>query len=353
MILKSGRRQPALRVGSRGRARPAEGEELVAVAANLGFPRIGARRELKKATEAYWKGTLTEEQLLATGRDLRLRHWAMQRAAGLDVIPSNDFSFYDQVLDMACVLGAVPDRFGWAGGPVPLEISFSMARGVADGAGGVPAMEMTKWFDTNYHYIVPEVYRGQRFQLASHKPVEEYREALQAGFKTRPVLIGPVSFLLLSKSRGEAFDRLSLLDGLLPVYQQLLTELRAAGAEWVQLDEPFLVMDPPAGGPTGAAYRRAYSALAEAAGGMRLLVATYFEGLGENLETALALPVDGLHLDLVRAPGQLDAVLERDIPERLTLSLGVVDGRNVWKTDLAAALEPLTRAAGRLGADRI
>ncbi|BAS27809.1 5-methyltetrahydropteroyltriglutamate--homocysteine methyltransferase [Limnochorda pilosa] len=342
----------------------------MAVAGNLGFPRIGAGRELKRATEAYWKGELGEDALLAVGRELRLRHWGLQRDAGLGAIPSNDFSFYDQVLDMACVVGAVPERFGWEGGPVPLATAFAMARGVSGptrGAGGevrpgteagvapsgVPAMEMTKWFDTNYHYIVPELHRGQRFELASKKPVDEFREAREAGFDTRPVLIGPVSLLLLGKARGGAFDRLSLLDTLLPVYQQLLAELREAGAAWVQVDEPFLALDPPPEGSLHDAYRRAYAALREAAGNLKLLVATYFEGLRENLETALALPVNGLHLDLVRAPEQLDQVLAHGVPEGLTLSLGVVDGRNVWRTDLAAALEPMERARKALGSHRL
>ncbi|HEY8449536.1 MAG TPA: 5-methyltetrahydropteroyltriglutamate--homocysteine S-methyltransferase, partial [Bacillota bacterium] len=316
----------------------------MAKAINLGFPRIGARRELKRATEAYWQGALDRAALLETGAELRRRHWQLQREAGIDSIPSNDFSFYDQVLDMACLVGAVPERFAALAAQHPVDLAFAMARGVTGGGAGVPALEMTKWFDTNYHYLVPELEPGQRFELAGTKPVDEFLEARALGITTRPVLIGPVSFLLLAKPAGAPFDRLSLLDNLLPVYQQLLERLAAAGAEWVQLDEPFLALDLDA--EQRAAFPRAYGALAEAVRGrggapaVKLMVATYFEGLRENLPTALALPVQALHLDLVRAPEQLDAALGHGVPERLVLSLGVVDGRNVWKTDLSAALAP-------------
>ena len=321
----------------------------MALATNLGFPRIGPNRELKRATEAYWNGELDEAGLLAEAAGLRRRHWQMQKEAGVQLVPCNDFSLYDHVLDMACVVGAVPPRYGWEGGPVPLSTYFAMARGTRDGK---PALEMTKWFDTNYHYIVPEFWPGQRFQLASRKPVEEFREAQAAGLQARPVLVGPVSFLLLGKAREGRFDRLSLLDGLLEVYARLLLELAEAGAEWVQLDEPYLALD--LGEAERAALRRAYGALAEAAGRrLKLLVATYFEGLRDNLPTALALPVAGLHLDLVRAPGQLDELLTAGVPEHLVLSLGVVDGRNVWRTDLEAALALLEKAARAVGRERI
>ena len=329
----------------------------MAVAANLGFPRIGAARELKRATERYWKGELAEAELLKAGQELRLRHWRLQQEAGVDVIPSNDFSLYDHVLDMACVVGAVPERFGWAGGPVGLDTYFAMARGVPGGGGGgdqgVPALEMTKWFDTNYHYLVPEFRKDQRFVLASRKPVYEFVEAQAHGIPTRPVLIGPVSFLLLGKARDHAFNRLELLDKLLPVYQELLASLSQAGARWVQMDEPWLALDPPPEGPLHEAYRKAYGALAEAAGPVKMLVATYFEGLEENLDLALSLPVHGLHVDLVRAPRQLEQLLDRRLPDGIVLSLGVVDGRNVWKADLLACLEALERAARAWGRDRL
>ncbi|HXF96782.1 MAG TPA: 5-methyltetrahydropteroyltriglutamate--homocysteine S-methyltransferase [Gemmatimonadales bacterium] len=318
------------------------------LAHNLGFPPIGAGRELKRATEAYWKGALPEKELQAAARALRARHWELQRRLGVDLVPSNDFSFYDRVLDTCALVGAVPERYGWTGGAVDLDTYFAMARGRQDGRRDAVAMEMTKWFDTNYHYIVPELDRGQGFRLASSKPVDEFLEAKALGVVTKPVLIGPVTFLLLAKSRTAGFDRLSLLDGLLPVYAEVLRRLGAAGAEWVQMDEPCLALDrTPA---EREAYQSAYGYLARHGGGVKLLLTTYFAGLDDNLETALALPVQGLHVDLVRAPGQLDALLARWTPGRV-LSLGVVDGRNVWRTDLAALVPLLERVRERVGAD--
>jgi 5-methyltetrahydropteroyltriglutamate--homocysteine methyltransferase len=210
---------------------------------NLGFPAIGAGRELKRATEGYWNGTITREQLLKTGAELRARHWRLQQAAGIDLIPSNDFSYYDRVLDTCALVGAVPRRYGWAGGPVDLDTYFAMARGVQAGGRDVTAMEMTKWFDTNYHYIVPEFEPAQAFRASSSKPVDEFQEAKALGLHTVPVVVGPVTFLLLGKTRTARFDRLTLLDALLPVYADVLTRLAAAGATWVQLDEPSLALD--------------------------------------------------------------------------------------------------------------
>ncbi|GAB6876682.1 5-methyltetrahydropteroyltriglutamate--homocysteine S-methyltransferase [Thermaerobacter litoralis] len=328
----------------------------MALATNLGFPRIGAGRELKQALEAYWDGQIPAGELLRTAAALRRRHWELQRQAGIDVVPAGDFSLYDHVLDTACMVGAVPARYGWdpaGGGEVPLDVYFAMARGTP--GQGVPALEMTKWFDTNYHYIVPELAPDQTFRLASRKVVEEFREARALGLAARPVLLGPVSFLLLAKVREAAGvpsgARLALLDGLLPVYGQVLRELQAAGATWVQLDEPFLALD--LDEPARAAFRRAYAALAQAAPGLKLFLATYFEGLRDNLELALSLPVQALHLDLVRDPGQLEQVLAAGVPPTLHLSLGVVDGRNVWRADLEAALEVLERARQALGPERI
>src|SRR5437879_7821509 len=210
---------------------------------NLGFPHLGAARELKRATEGYWSGKVSQADLLKTGAALRERHWRLQQGAGIDLVPSNDFSYYDRVLDTCTLVGAVPKRYGWAGGPVDLDTYFAMARGVQAGGRDVTAMEMTKWFDTNYHYIVPEFDRGQTFRLASSKPVDEFQEAKALGFHTKPVLIGPVTFLLLGKTRAAAFDRLELLDALLPVYGEVLARLAAAGATWVQLDEPSIALD--------------------------------------------------------------------------------------------------------------
>ncbi|HEY9514626.1 MAG TPA: 5-methyltetrahydropteroyltriglutamate--homocysteine S-methyltransferase [Gemmatimonadaceae bacterium] len=316
------------------------------VAINLGFPRIGARRELKRALEAFWSGRTTAAPLEETARELRLRHWRLQRDSGVTGVPSNDFSLYDHVLDAACMVGAVPERYAPLAGD-PLRQYFAMARGRQDGAVDVPAMEMTKWFDTNYHYIVPELSAGMRFELTSTKPVDEFLEARKEGIHTRPVLLGPVSFLLLGKMAGAS--ALTALDALVPVYVEILDRLRRAGADWVQLDEPTLALDLSA--EAQAAFRRAYETLARS-GHSKLLIATYFGGLGDNIALAASLPVDGLHVDLVRAPEQLDPLLAA-LPAERFLSAGVVDGRNVWRTDLDAALGTLRRIADARGTDHL
>ena len=322
-------------------------------ATNLGFPRIGAKRGLKKAAEGYWSSKTDLGTLLACGRELRAQNWHLQQQMGIHHIPSNDFSFYDQVLDTCALVGAVPERFSWRGEQVDLDTYFAMARGVQKKSGSAAvdaqAMEMTKWFDTNYHYIVPEFRPGQSFRLSSQKPFAEFREARELGIQTRPVLLGPVSFLLLGKTHGTQFNRLSLLDALLPVYEEILRRLVAEGAEWIQVDEPCLVLDREP--EERKAYQRAYERLSGVQGS-KLLLATYFEGLGENLATTARLPVAALHLDLVRAPQQLEPALAA-VPDSVSLSLGVVDGRNIWKTDLTAALHLLRRARAQLGAERL
>ena len=316
---------------------------------NLGFPRIGAHRELKKALESYWASKLSEAELLETAKKLRHQHWQWQQQAGIAHVPSNDFSLYDHVLDTTAMVGAVPRRYGWSGGTVDLKTYFAMARGSSEGA-GVTAMEMTKWFDTNYHYIVPEFEAGQTFRLASTKAVDEFLEAKALGIQTRPVLLGPISFLLLGKSKSPSFDPISLVTALLPVYEEVLQRLHAAGAEWVQIDEPGLVLDLPE--TTRGAFTEAYRRLSAAAGRTKILVATYFESLHSRLMTALQLPVAGLHLDLVRGPGQLDAALA-EAPPHLTLSLGVIDGRNIWKADLSKAVALVEQAVRALGSERV
>ncbi len=324
---------------------------------NLGFPPLGVARELKRATEGYWSSKVSLADLLKTGAELRARHWRLQQEAGIDLIPSNDFSYYDRMLDTCALVGAVPKRYGWAGGPVDLATYFAMARGVQSGGRDLTAMEMTKWFDTNYHYIVPEFEPAQGFRLSSTKPVDEFQEAKALGLATKPVLIGPVTFLLLGKARTARFDRLTLLDALLPVYAEVLTRLAAAGATWVQLDEPCLALDrSPA---ERAAFERAYRFLAEREPRLKLLIATYFAGLDDNLSTALELPVGGLHVDAVRTGGggRLDALL-RGWPagggrDGKVLSMGVIDGRNIWKADLGAALRQLEEAMERAGAAQL
>jgi len=304
--------------------------------ATLGTPRIGLKRELKFALESYWSGKSSQADLLKTAKDLRLANWERQAARGVDIIPSNDFSFYDQVLDISFMTGAIPAIYG---AKANLDTYFAMARGSqkdvepevcehghAHHTHGVPAQEMTKWFDTNYHYMVPEFTRDQTFRLTSYKPLDEFCEAKALGYHTRPVLVGPVTFLRLGKSHDDDFNPLSLIDRLIPVYVELLKGLRDAGADWVQLDEPVLALDGDVA--TAAALQKAYACFARDVPGLKILVASYFGGLEENLDIAVSLPVAGLHIDLIRAPEQLEPVLAK-APKDLVLSLGVIDGRNI------------------------
>ncbi|HJS36078.1 MAG TPA: 5-methyltetrahydropteroyltriglutamate--homocysteine S-methyltransferase [Pseudoxanthomonas sp.] len=310
----------------------------------LGFPRIGAKRELKSALETYWRGDTSAADLQQTARDLRHRHWQLQREAGADVVPCNDFSLYDQVLDTAFLFDAIPDAYRALADADPLAGYFALARGVQKDGTDLRALEMTKWFDTNYHYLVPELHAGQTFRLRGDKPLSEYREAVAAGHAARPVLLGPVSFLLLSKC-VDGSDPLALLDRLLPVYAELLAKLHDAGADWVQIDEPCLVLD--LDDAMRDAYLKAYATLAK---NVRpaLLLATYFGRLGDNLLLACALPVDGLHVDLVRGKEQLDDVLKH-LPKGRVLSAGLVDGRNIWRTNLDNALILARYALGHVG----
>ncbi|GAA0567824.1 5-methyltetrahydropteroyltriglutamate--homocysteine S-methyltransferase [Craurococcus roseus] len=319
------------------------------IAANLGYPRIGPRRELKTALEAFWAGKSSEDELLRGAAALRANGRAVQQGAGIGHLPSGDFALYDHVLETACAFGAVPPGYGWDGeGPVSLSTLFLLARGGRGGGcgcsgGTATALEMTKWFDTNYHYLVPRLSAATRFRLARNRWAEAVREGLASGCRTRPVLLGPVSFLLLSKGE-DGTKPLDLLPALLPAYADALRGMAEAGAAWVQVDEPCLATDLPAG--AGDAYAAAFRALADAAPGLDLLLATYFGGLRENLPLAFSLPVSGVHLDLVRDPAQLDGALGLARAEQW-LSLGVVDGRNVWRTDLHGVLERLQGAARR------
>ncbi len=314
----------------------------------LGYPRIGAQRELKKATEAYWKGACTRSELESIGRELRLRHWQAQQDAGLDFVSVGDFAFYDQVLNVSLALGAVPGRFNAAaevvGGEIDLDTAFRMARGRAPSGEPAAACEMTKYFDTNYHYLVPELHDGQTFTLASNRLFDEVDEALRAGFTPKVTLTGPLTWLWLGKTKGGDFDRLTLLDSALDVYGEILARLATQGIEWVQLDEPALVQDLPLAWQQ--AYERAYHRLQSAP--LKLLLATYFGGLGDNLSLATRLPVTGLHIDAVRAPLQVESVIDRLGPHQV-LSVGFVDGRNIWRADLAALRERLLPLKVRLG----
>ena len=318
---------------------------------NLGMPRIGPHRELKRAVEGFWAGTTDAGALVEVARTRRAQGWREQAAAGIAGIPSNDFSLYDHVLDTTCLVGAVPPRFGPTAGPVDLDTYFALARGttraVGSGTRVVAPLEMTKWFDTNYHYLVPELGPDTEFTLRSTKPVDEFGEALALGILTRPVLLGPVTYLLLSKSTVPGFSPLELLPALLPVYARVLDDLAAAGARWIQLDEPVLGTDLDDGVRTAVDF--AYAELTRRT--VKILLATYFSGLGPNLELATGLPVAGLHVDLVRHPGQLEVLLDH-LDADTVLSAGVVDGRNVWRNDLRATLGLLEAAQDRLG-DRL
>ncbi|QWF71304.1 5-methyltetrahydropteroyltriglutamate--homocysteine S-methyltransferase [Methylomonas paludis] len=299
---------------------------------NLGFPRIGKNRELKIALERYWHGEIDADALLAVGAELRARHWQLQSSCGLDYLPVGDFSYYDHVLDTTAMLGAIPPRFNWQGSQVDLDTYFRMARGQSADGSSYRALEMTKWFDTNYHYLVPEISADQKFSLACTKLFDETRALLALGHQAKPVLLGPLSWLWLAKTVGH-FDKLDLLERLLPVYQQILQGLVELDVDWLQIDEPILVMDLP--DAWQRAFEMTYATLQHSS--INILLTSYFGGLADNTALACRLPVAGLHIDLTRAPEQLDSVLA-NFSNRKVLSLGLVDGRNIWRTDLTTAL---------------
>ncbi|KQM75462.1 5-methyltetrahydropteroyltriglutamate--homocysteine S-methyltransferase [Xylophilus sp. Leaf220] len=322
----------------------------------LGFPRMGAQRELKFALERHWRGETDAAALEATAATLRERHWALQRAAGLELVTVGDFALYDHVAHHIQLLGCEPARFGFDGKEPEIARYFAMARGVVAGGGahddagcghgpaarGRPALEMTKWFDTNYHYLVPEFGAATRFRLASERLFDEVAQARLAGHAVKAVLLGPLSFLWLGKEKEEGFDRFGLLDRLLPVYEDILARLKLLGVEWVQLDEPILGLDLP--DTWRHAFEPAYWQLARS--GPKLLLATYFSPLKENLRLACQLPTAGLHVDAVRAAEELTGIADW-LPAHKVLSVGIVDGRNVWRTDLDAALERLAPVAAK------
>lgn len=315
----------------------------------LGYPRIGSHRELKKACENYWSGKISEEQLLKEGASIRALNWYLQKEYKIDLIPSNDFSFYDQVLDLAMTLGVIPQRYA----PLlndKIELYFAMARGYQKNGHDIIAMEMTKWFDSNYHYIVPELTKEQQFSLFNNKPLEEYKEAKALGIETKPVIIGPISFLLLGKEKESGFDRLDLAESLIPVYTRILKGLEEAGATTIQIDEPFLAMD--INEKEKSLYPIVYKQIKDACPKLEIILTTYFEGLKDNTGLALDLPVDALHIDLVRCPQQLDSILT-SFPTNKKLSLGIVDGRNIWKNDFSDSLNTIHKVVNKLGKDRV
>ncbi|HGI5214485.1 TPA: 5-methyltetrahydropteroyltriglutamate--homocysteine S-methyltransferase [Providencia alcalifaciens] len=294
----------------------------------LGFPRVGLKRELKRAQEDYWAGKIDQTALLETGYQLRVRHWEQQKNAGIDLLPVGDFAWYDQVLTTSLLLGNVPPRHQNEDGTVDLDTLFRVARGRAPTGKPAAAGEMTKWFNTNYHYIVPEFQQGQQFKLSWNQLFDEVDEALKLGHKVKPVVIGPITYLWLGKVKGPTFDRLSLLKDLLPAYQEILSRLAEKGVEWVQIDEPALVLDLPI--TWQQAYQEAYQALT---GKTNLLLTTYFDGISHHLDVIKQLPVQGLHVDLVAGKDDI-AALHQVLPKDWVLSLGLINGRNVWKGDL-------------------
>ncbi len=328
------------------------------LATNLGFPRIGDMRQLKKAVESYWKGKSSEDALLSTGMELRAHNWKLQKDTGIAHIPSNDFSFYDQVLDMITTLGLVPKRYNWDGGNIDLDTYFAMARGAQKDGVDVTAMEMSKWFDTNYHYIVPEFEEGMEPKLSNTKIFDQYQEAKDQGIETRPVLIGPLTLIKIGKAQYEDFSPAEFSAKILPLYVEILNKLADMGAEWVQIDEPAFALDVCDGFKDGAA--KIYAELAKS--DIKILVASYFDTLRENADAFYALPVDALHIDLCRGANQANTAAndaEKALDEALNkiggkaLSIGVVDGRNIWKNDLANSLDLIEKAVAKLGSDKV
>ena len=332
---------------------------------NIGYPRIGEKRELKRATEAFWKGQISKTELIKEGENIRKINWLKQQKAGINLIPVNDFSFYDQMLDMSCLLGNVPPRFQWEGGHTDINTVFTIARGTQGGASLVEdekdcqtgkistfASEMTKWFDTNYHYIVPEFHSETTFSLANDKVFNELAEAQKLGINGKPVLIGPVTYLSLGKvqeSKKPDFDPFSLLDSLVNVYVEIIQKLSDAGAEWIQLDEPIFSLD--LNETQKKAFQTSYQRIAAARGKSKILVTTYFGDVRENLDAYLGLPVDALHFDIVRGNADFNSIIEK-FPKDKILSLGVVEGRNIWRNNYDQSLDILKQAKEVVG-DRL
>ncbi|WAL78264.1 5-methyltetrahydropteroyltriglutamate--homocysteine S-methyltransferase [Shewanella sp. DAU305] len=313
---------------------------------SLGFPRIGRRRELKFALEKYWRGEITQAELREVASELRRTHWQWQVAAGIEQVPVGDFAFYDQVLTLSATLNAIPERHRGEGA-IDLDTLFRVARGRAPTGQDAPASEMTKYFNTNYHYLVPELTQNQEFSIAYEQFFDEVSEAQALGYKAKPVLLGPVSYLHLAKTVGQEFDKLSLLPNLLTAYADILARFAAQGVEWVQLDEPVLALELDL--HWQAAMTKTYQALSTA--NVKVLLASYYGGIAHHQALVSALPVAGLHLDLVTAPDQLTVFANALRCEQI-LSAGVVNGRNVWAAEIDLIAERIGAVAGDLG-DRL
>ena len=299
-----------------------------------GYPRVGAKRELKFAVEAYWKGAKSEAELQETAAEIRRLNWATQKAAGTDLVPVGDFSFYDHVLDLLCTLGGIPSRFGFDAANLTLEQYFQLARGNATQM----AMEMTKWFDTNYHFIVPEWSADTSFKVNAKNLIAQIKEAKAQGHDIKPTLVGPITLTYLGKKKEDFGCRIEkiLLPKLLPAYAQLLRELAAEGVDWIQIDEPILATD--VAQVWLDAFAPVYKELANT--GVRIILGTYFAGVAEHVKLLGSLPVHGVHIDCVRAPEQL-AVFAEQFPTNKVLSVGLIDGRNVWKANLTQVIDTL------------
>lgn len=322
----------------------------MALATIPGYPRIGKHRELKRTLEGFWSGKLSEQDLVATATEDKQANWTVQRQVGIDLIPVNDYSLYDQVLDATALVGAVPARYDWSGDDVDLDTYFAMARGRA-GERDVVAMEMTKWFDSNYHYIVPELGPDTEFRVTSTQPFADFEAAKAAGVPAKVTLVGPVTYLLLAKSTVDGFAVIDLLDRLLPVYAEIVSRLSEAGAEWIQFDESALVMDRT--GPELEAVARAYSTLAKVKGSTKLAIHTAYGQVGEAYGTLVSLPVEAIGLDFVRGPENLELIAKQGFSADKILVAGVIDGRNIWTADLAQTLELLKRISQHVPSDRL
>jgi len=320
---------------------------------NLGFPRIGAHRELKFSLEKFWKNEITAEELVSTGRLIRKNNWQIQQESGIQLIPVNDFSYYDHVLDISLMTGNIPPRFL----PIvssfdqdPFRLYFAMARGLQDDTWDIPAMEMTKWFNTNYHYIVPEFYASTQYRLFSSKVLDEFSEAKAQGINAKPVLLGPVSYVLMGKIKDDHLSTFSILESLLPVYQQVLQQLESMGCKWIQIDEPMLASDLQP--QVAELFQMAYHVLSAQLNSMSVMLATYFGEITHNLGIINQLPVDALHVDLVSAPSQLEELLH-SLNSQIILSLGIIDGRNIWKNDFEQSVKSIKRSIEIRGKEKI
>ncbi|WP_341655664.1 5-methyltetrahydropteroyltriglutamate--homocysteine S-methyltransferase [Blattabacterium cuenoti] len=323
---------------------------------NLGYPRIGIRRELKKACEAYWSKKIDSIALFEVGKRIREENWKIQEEADLDLIPCNDFSFYDHVLDMSLLLGVISESYL----SIPMihnniDLYFSMARGFQKNGWDIKAMEMTKWFNTNYHYIVPEFNKNQKFSIFSNKifdELEESKNILKSIKKIKPVLIGPISYLFLGKEKEKSFHKMDLVENLVPVYINIIQKLKNKGVHWIQLDEPILVLD--MSEKEKEVFKYAYGEISKFCYGINIILTSYFDGMSENISLFQDISVQSLHIDLVEDSSQLEKLLSFFSKESKTiLSLGLINGRNIWKNNYANSIQKIEKSIKFIGEDRI